>query len=221
MIDISDIKDIIFRVDVKVKVLSAFIILIAIPYLIYNFSIVPLLEQQERLALDLSAQQNLLETRKANVTNIEELEAKLKKTKSELEKMEKKFLKEENLPTFFTELRQLAAGNRVEIVNLKFAQKAKAEKNEKNKPEQEQEKNGKAAQTYEGLPVRLALTGDYLDVILLISQIRKESALFSIDAMVMYGKNKPDEPLTVELQLVFYIIQEEKEDDKRKKTKIY
>ena len=217
MIDISDIKDIIFRVNVKVKVLSAFIILIVVPYLIYNFSIVPLIEQQKRLALDLSTQQNLLKSRKASVANIDELEAKLKMTKSELEKMEKRFLKEENLPTFFTELRQLAARNKVEIANLKLAQKPKEEKKEKKKPGQKEEQKQKAAKTYEGLPVHLALTGDYLDVIMFISQIRKESALFSIDTMVMYGRNKPNEPLTVELHLVFYIIQEEEAKEKNAK----
>jgi len=220
MIDISDIKDIIFRVDVKVKVLSAFIILIIIPYFIYNFSIVPLLAEQKRLTLDFDAQQNLLKTRKANVTNIDKLEAKLKRTKGELEKMEKKFLKEENLPTFFTELRQLAARNRVEIANLKLAQKPKVEKKKKKMPAKKEEQKQKAAQTYEGLPVRLALTGDYLDVIMLISQIRKESALFSIDAMFMYGKNKPNEPLTVELHLVFYIIREKEDEEKNVKIRI-
>lgn len=199
-----DFRELIFKMDIKVKIFGTFVILITVSYFLYSFSIVPLLHQRRSLRKELTAQQRLAEVRLASIDRVDSLEKELAEKKEVLKKINTKFLKEKELPAFFTELRNLIGESNVDIVNLTVQEKQPLSA----KPVAEK----KGEIKFERLPVNITLQGNYLDIIDFFAQLRKKPTLFTIPRISMRAEDETNESIFTDLQLVFYIIYEKTEE---------
>jgi len=185
-----------FKIDPKVKIFGGFLILIVVSYLLYDFSVAPLLNRQKILKVNLASQKRLVETRRANITKISSLEAELGKRKKELEDIEKKFIVEEKLPSFFAELRDLAGKNNINISMLRVGEKKPITmESEEEEPPQ-----------YAELPVDISLNGGYLDTAVFLTQFRERPLMLTVSKMSMLAQDEEAKSIRTDFELILYLV---------------
>lgn len=194
-----DIRKYIFKMGIELKLFGGFAVLILVSYILYTFSIIPLINRQKHLKVNLSIQEQLVTSRKADIVNIDSLEEELRMRKEDLKKVEAMFLKEEQLPTLFMEIRKLAEDMDVNIVNLKVLTK---------KPLKITGEKGSAE--YEELPVDLTLNGDYLNVMTFFTKLREKDILFSIPSLSISRGRGEAGIINLGSRVIFYLVLQEK-----------
>jgi len=191
------LSEFIFKLNPKIKLLGIIIALIAGSYLLYIFMMTPLLQQRDRLKLSLVSQRKLLEVRTSSTTKIDKVEKELSKTQSEGDAIEARFLTEERLPAFFTELRDLASYNSVKVLNLKVGEKKPVGKDTKD-----------MIYKYEEVPIDLSLSGNYRDTMKFFGQLRKKEIVSSISEMAISADKDQKDAVKTNLRLVLYLVYE-------------
>jgi len=185
-----------FKIDPKVKIFGGFLILIVVSYLLYDLSVAPLLNRQKTLKMNLASQERLVETRRANITNINSLETELGERKKELEGIERKFIVEEELPSFFAELRNLAGKNNINISMLRVGEKRMItmESEEEDSPQ------------YAELPVDISLNGGYLDTAVFLTQFRERPLMLAVSSMSMLILDEEAKSIRTDFELILYLV---------------
>jgi len=189
------VREFFFNLDLRIKVGGVFIALAVFSYALYSFAIVPLIERHTHMKTSLEAQEGLAQAKQESGAKIKSLEDLLKEKKGKLRQIEARFIFEEELPSFFKELRGIAARHNIEIGALRLGEK---------KPISVEEMEGE--ERYEELPAHLSFSGNYLDTVMFLSKIRKESALFSVSRIFMIAYDRRAEVISTNLDLIFYLV---------------
>lgn len=190
------IQKYLFKIDPKIKIFGGFLILMIVSYLLYDLSVAPLLSRQKILKTNLASQKRLVEMRRANITKISSLEAESGERKKELGDIESKFIVEEELPSFFAELRDVAGKNNIDISMLRVGEKKliTMESEEEDPPQ------------YAELPVDISLNGGYLDTAVFLTQLRERPLMLTVSEMSMRALDKEAKSIRTDFELILYLV---------------
>jgi len=184
------------RMDEKTKMLIGVAVCALVSYVLYNFSIIPLIERQKYLKNDYATRKNILSKTREQASDTEGLsvlEKEVQQKADRLKKINGMFVPEEKVPKLFTELRQLAAQNSVEIGTLTVRQKM---------PSEEAKGTGFNC---DAQPVDMSFTGQYLDVLNFFSNLREKEFLLRIPRLSFHQAGTGPESITADFELFFFV----------------
>lgn len=145
------------------------IIFIGGVYLSYSLLVAAPSLRLKPMKAQLEAERKLLEARIKDIGRISQINSELEKAKVDLRKREDRFVGEDELSDFFAKIRNIVEKNNSELVNLSVKPAEPAGGSVEAKEE--------ANPLYQKVPVILSIRGNYVDVLLAITDLMQGETL--------------------------------------------